>query len=155
MVITRRVHGAGGGSIEASGTFSELLGSGGDAKIMEARAVYQPLLDWLDEPGGDDRDDVASAAVFTTQQATQIAPALRKAVYEAPAPTATNITVYDAGAYGGITTGTTALMVRVMAAAPGPVGFETLPVDVIRHSHGHNEVVVWTSVPDQVALPSL
>lgn len=87
VVITDRV-----GGVKRSPTFDALLGTGGDAKTVEARAVYQPLLDWLDEAGGDERDDVVSAAVFTTQRATQIVPALRKGVLAAPAPVATGIT---------------------------------------------------------------
>ena len=88
LVITNRI-----GGVKASATFEALMGTGGDAKTMDARAAYQPLLDWLDEPGGDDRDDVVSAAVFTTQRATQIVPALRNGVLAAPAPVASNITV--------------------------------------------------------------
>ena len=86
LVITDRI-----GGVKASPTFEALLGTGGDSKTMDARAVYQPLLDWLDEPGGDERGDVVSAAVFTTQRATQIVPALRNGVLAAPAPVATNI----------------------------------------------------------------
>lgn len=88
LVITDRV-----GGVKASATFEALLGSGGDARTIEARAVYQPLLDWLDEPGGDARADVVSAAVFTTQRATHIVPALRNGVRGAAQPTAGNITV--------------------------------------------------------------
>ncbi|MBA3503904.1 MAG: hypothetical protein M4D80_40815 [Myxococcota bacterium] len=87
LVITDRV-----GGVKASPTFEALLGTGGDAKTVEARTTYQPLLDWLAEPGGDDRDDLVSAAVFTTQRVTQIVPALRKGVLAAPAPVATGIT---------------------------------------------------------------
>jgi predicted esterase len=87
LVITDRV-----GGVKASPTFEALLGSGGDTKTVDARAVYQPLLDWLDEPGGDERGSVVSAAVFTTQRVTQIVPALRKGVLAAPAPVATGIT---------------------------------------------------------------
>jgi hypothetical protein len=89
LVITERV-----GGVKRAITFNDLMGKGGDARLVEARAVYQPLLDWLDEPGGDDRGDVVSAAVFTTQRVTQIVPALRKAVFAAPQPVATDITVY-------------------------------------------------------------
>ena len=86
LVITHRI-----GNVEPSPTFTELLGGAGDARIAEARAAYQPLLDYLDEPGGDDRDDVVSAAVFTTQRATHVVPAIRNAVLAAPAPVAANV----------------------------------------------------------------
>jgi hypothetical protein len=41
-----------------------------DPAIARAQERYAPFLDWLDEPGGDERADVVSAAVFTTQSAT-------------------------------------------------------------------------------------
>ena len=88
MVITKRV-----GNVMRSATFDALMATTADTKTSEARVVYQPLLDWLDEPDGDERDDVVSAAVFTTQRATQIVPALRKGVFGAPLPVATNIVV--------------------------------------------------------------
>lgn len=89
LVITKRVTG-----VLSAPTFDELVGDGGDARVAAARAVYQPLLDWLDEPGGDDRGDVVSAAVFTTQRATQILPALRKGILGTPQPVAADIMVY-------------------------------------------------------------
>ena len=100
LVITNRV-----GNVQASSTFAAILGSGGDARTVAARATYQPLLDYLDEAGGDARDDVVSAAVFTTQRATHVVPALRKGVFAAPAPVASNITPGTATAALGIFTG--------------------------------------------------
>ncbi|MGE0551368.1 MAG: hypothetical protein AB7O24_12125 [Kofleriaceae bacterium] len=91
LVITKRVHDTGGRAIGASETFATLLGQGGDATIRSARARYQPLLDWLDQPGGDDRDDIASAAVFTTQRFTHVVAGIRSAVLALPAPTASNV----------------------------------------------------------------
>ena len=74
LVITNRV-----GDVAPSGDWSSLRAkSGGNAAIVAAREVYAPLFAWLDEPGGDERDDVVSAAVFTTQHATDIMPAIRK-----------------------------------------------------------------------------
>lgn len=91
LVVTRRVNGSGGDAVVAASDLSSLVGTGGDAAIVHAREVYQPLLDLLDEPGGDERADLVSAAVFTTQHATHVAPALRKAVFAAPAPVATDV----------------------------------------------------------------
>ncbi len=91
LVITSRLRSGGGGSVHPSTEMSALLGTGGDASIAHAREVYQPLLGYLDEPGGDERGDVVSAAVFTTQRATHVAPALRKAVFAGPAPVATSV----------------------------------------------------------------
>jgi hypothetical protein len=93
LVITNRVHDPDGDSVETAAAFRELMGSGGSGAIAEARAVYEPLLAYLDEPGDDDRGDVISAAVFTTQRALHIMPAIRKGVQSAPAPTAGTIAV--------------------------------------------------------------
>jgi predicted esterase len=93
LVITNRVHAADGSPIEAAPDFTALLGTGGDAAIAHARTVYQPLLKWLDQPGDDERADVVSAAVFTTQHATFIGAAIRQGVFGTPAPVATNLAV--------------------------------------------------------------
>lgn len=91
LVITRRVRGADGGAVLAPAEATEVFGAGADPAFARARAVYQPLLELLDEPGGDERGDVVSAAVFTTQRATFVAAALRKAVFAAPAPVAADV----------------------------------------------------------------
>jgi hypothetical protein len=91
LVITKRLASEGGGSVVRDADWSALAGSGGSAAIANAREVYAPLLSWLDEAGGDDRDDVVAAAVFTTQNATAIVPAIRRAVFGTPAPVARDI----------------------------------------------------------------
>jgi predicted esterase len=88
VVITDRARSASGGDVLAPAAFQALLDGGGDPALA---AVYEPLLAWLDEPGGDDREDVASATVFTTQRATDIALAIRKGVFGTPAPVAANV----------------------------------------------------------------
>lgn len=95
LVITTRVTSAGGGAIGAAPEMTKLVGSDATAEIVHAREIYQPLLDLLDEPGDDERADVATAAVFTTQHATAIAGALRKGVLEAPAPVAADVVVLN------------------------------------------------------------
>jgi predicted esterase len=87
-VITDRARAASGGDVLAPASFQALLDGRGDPALA---AAYEPLLAWLDEPGGDDRDDVVSAAVFTTQRAMDIAPAIRKGVFGTPAPEAANV----------------------------------------------------------------
>jgi len=91
LVITRRVLGADGGPVAVASDLAAVVGTGGDASIAHAREVYLPLLELLDEPGGDERADLVSAAVFTTQRATHVAAALRKAVFAAAAPVASNV----------------------------------------------------------------
>lgn len=62
-----------------------------DPDLARAQMVYAPLLAWLDEPGGDERGDVVSAAVFTTQDCSSMMDDLRAAVWQEPAPRALNI----------------------------------------------------------------
>jgi hypothetical protein len=98
LVITHRVSSADGGAVLATTDWAEVLGTGSaPAAIERARTVYAPLLAWLDEPGGDDRDDVVSAAVFTTQNATKFGAALRKGVFGTPAPVARDIMTTQMG----------------------------------------------------------
>lgn len=94
LVITDRVRAASGGDVLAAAAFRDLVGDGGGIPVANAREVYAPLLAWLDEPGGDERANVVSATVFTTQRATTIAEALRRGVLAAPAPVATDVIVY-------------------------------------------------------------
>ncbi len=91
LVITNRVGAASGGDVETDADWNALRGTGGNDAIAAARTVYQPLFDWLDEPGDDDADDVVAAAVFTTQDAISIMPKIRKAVYSVAAPVARDL----------------------------------------------------------------
>ncbi len=92
LIVTDRIRDAAGSSVSPSTELSELLGEGGDQLIVDAREVYTPLLDYLDEPGGDERENIVSATVFTTQSALSIVPALRKAVFATAEPVATDVT---------------------------------------------------------------
>ena len=91
LVVTDRVTGN-GVPVQRAPAFDQLMGTGGQPEIVAAREVYAPLLAWLDEPGGDERTDVVTAAVFTTQRATATVPAIRQAIFAAPAPVATGVT---------------------------------------------------------------
>jgi hypothetical protein len=93
LVMTTRLASSDGGSVNRDDDFSALVGDGGSSAIANARDVYAPLLTWLDEAGGDDRDDVVAAAVFTTQNATAIMPAIRKAVFNTAAPVARDFSI--------------------------------------------------------------
>ncbi|HUS30165.1 MAG TPA: hypothetical protein VMZ53_16775 [Kofleriaceae bacterium] len=98
LVVTKRVHDSNGNTIQRDGDFSSLITStGGSEAISVIRTTYEPLLSWLDEAGGDERGDVIAASVFTTQHATKFGPALRKGVYGAPAPVATDLMKGPAG----------------------------------------------------------
>jgi hypothetical protein len=92
LVITKRLSSADGGGVNAQSDWNAVVGEGTTtAPVMKARTVYAPLLAWLDEAGDDDRGDVVAAAVFTTQHATQIMPAIRKAVFGVAAPIARDV----------------------------------------------------------------
>jgi hypothetical protein len=89
LVITNRLSSGDGGDVNPQSDWSAVIGEGAvAAPLMKAREIYAPLLAWLDEPGDDDRGDVVAAAVFTTQHATQIMPAIRKAVFGVAPPVA-------------------------------------------------------------------
>lgn len=91
LVITNRIRALDGSDVGAQADWSALASDGGGDKLAKARDVYAPLMAWLDEPGDDERGDVIAAAVFTTQHATRIMPAIRKAVFGTPAPVARDV----------------------------------------------------------------
>ncbi len=95
LVVTTRVKDTAGREIGPAPEMTKLVGTGGDTGIAHAREVYAPLLAYLDEAGDDERNDVATAAVFTTQHATQAARALYRGVARAPRPIATDVTVLN------------------------------------------------------------
>ncbi len=97
LVLTDRMSSGDGGNVLAQSDWSALAGSGGSPAIEKAREVYAPLFAWLDEPGGDERGDVVSAAVFTTQTATNIVPAIRKAVFGTAPPVARDLEMSQMG----------------------------------------------------------
>jgi predicted esterase len=111
LVVTNRVRAEDGSPVVASGDFEAVLSGRTDVapEVATARIRYRPLLDWLNQPGHDDRATVVAAAVFTTQDATSGMNRLYQAVHRQPAPsardvqlvaTAPSFTVYD-GAYDG------------------------------------------------------
>jgi hypothetical protein len=93
LVVTRRL------DVAPAPDFQAILATNtpADPVLVRAREVYEPLLTWLDEPGGDERSDVASAAVFTTQTVTPIMGLLRERVRSLPAPLAREVAPRDAG----------------------------------------------------------
>jgi dienelactone hydrolase len=86
LVVTDRVSAADGSAVVAAPDWLALGGAPTDPDLARAAEVVAPLVAWLDEPGGDDRADVVTAAVFTTQRSTEIMPKLRERVWELPAP---------------------------------------------------------------------
>lgn len=101
LVITSRVRSADGTALAAPADFEAIAGASApsDPALAAAQTTYAKLWAYLDQPGGDERADVVSAAVFTTQHATDMMPLLRKKVWSMPAPTPTTIT--NAGSAGG------------------------------------------------------
>jgi predicted esterase len=89
VVVTRRVLGADGGPVVRGPDFDAIAGDAGlsDPALVRARAVYAPLLEWLDEEGGDERADVVAAALFTTARATDLLGRIREVIWrDLPAP---------------------------------------------------------------------
>jgi hypothetical protein len=97
LVVTNRVHDAAGAPIEATSEFRTTLASA---------EWYAPLRAYLDQPGDDERKDVVSAAVFTTQHATDVGLAIRKGVFGTTAPVAAGITAGNAAPQYSVFTGT-------------------------------------------------
>jgi hypothetical protein len=83
LVITNRVKDTTGAAVQATSEFQSTLAKS---------PWYAGLRTWLDQPGDDERKDVISAAVFTTEHATNIALAIRNGVFGTAAPTAAGIT---------------------------------------------------------------
>jgi hypothetical protein len=98
LVVTRRVRSAGGDPIEADDDFRAVLAPDApdDPDLARAHAIYQPLGDWLDEAGGDERADLAAAAVFTTGAPTELLGRVREVILrDVPAPEAREVTLVD------------------------------------------------------------
>ncbi len=96
LVVTRRLN------AHPAPDFEAILAPDGpgaptDPVLVRARDAYAPLMAWLDEPGGDERTDVASAAVFTTQSVTGIMGLLRQRVRSLPMPVAREVVARDSG----------------------------------------------------------
>lgn len=91
LLVTRRLRATNGSPVSASADFLAVMAGARDPDPAVARAqrIYAPLAAWLDQPGGDERADVVSASVFTTQDATSLMGKIRRVIWEQlPAPTA-------------------------------------------------------------------
>jgi len=79
LVVTRRLRGVDGTPVLPSPDWLAVRGGAplADPDLTVARTAAQPLLDWLDEAGGDERIDVVAAAVFTTQTTRDMVQKLR------------------------------------------------------------------------------
>jgi predicted esterase len=67
-----------------------------DPDLARAWTIYQPLAEWLDEPGGDEREDVVSAAVFTTGAPTALLGRVRDVILrDVPVPVAREVALLD------------------------------------------------------------
>jgi dienelactone hydrolase len=89
LVLTDRLRATDGTAVAAAPDFAAIAGNAvpDDAALARAQTLYQPLWDWLDEAGGDERGDVISAAVYTTQDATSLLGKVRQVIWDTvPAP---------------------------------------------------------------------
>ena len=94
LIATKRLRSRDGGDVLASDDFKTLLAvsAPAGARLARAHQIYEPLGAYLDAAGGDERADVVSAAVFTTQNATQLMGRLRAVIYrDVEAPVARDI----------------------------------------------------------------
>ena len=96
LVVTNRLQSAGGGSILTTSDFRAVMGEEvpEEARLAGAQQVYQPLLAYLDDVGGDERGDVVNAAVFTTQNATGVLGKFREVIRrDVPVPIARGVNI--------------------------------------------------------------
>lgn len=96
LVVTRRVTSIADVPIAPSGDFFAVVSDepATDLDLARAQTIYQPLWQWLDEPGGDERSDIASAAVFTTGDPTDLMRRIRDVVWrDLPMPRPSNVTL--------------------------------------------------------------
>lgn len=97
LVVTTRLHDLKDWPVARDDDFAAMAGSGAlTGELARARDRYAPLWSWLDEPGGDERADVVSAAVFTTQSVTGIMGQLREVVRALPPVVARDVVRRDA-----------------------------------------------------------
>jgi len=87
VVATNRLRAEDGSPVTVAPVFSEILApeTSSDPAIANAQATYAPLIQWLDDEGGDERADVVNASVFTTQYPTELMGRFRRVVYETTA----------------------------------------------------------------------
>ncbi len=98
LVATRRLRAAGGDPIAPDADFLAVLAADApdDPDLARAHDIYQPLGDWLDEAGGDEREDLVAAAVFTTGAPTELLGRVREVIQrDLPAPVARGVALLD------------------------------------------------------------
>ncbi|HEU5061114.1 MAG TPA: hypothetical protein VFU21_31500 [Kofleriaceae bacterium] len=98
LVATRRITSAAGDPVEPDDDFRAVLAPDApdDPDLARAHAIYQPLGAWLDEAGGDERADVAAAAVFTTGAPTELLGRVREVILrDLPAPVAREVVLVE------------------------------------------------------------
>lgn len=101
LVVTSRLQATDGTPVTAADDFLAVMATEppeDDPAVQRARDIYAPLAAWLDAPGGDERGDVVSAAVFTTQDITSLMGRVRQVIEEdVPAPEARDVVRMEDG----------------------------------------------------------
>jgi hypothetical protein len=81
VIVTNRLQSS-TGQLSRDIDFEALIGEASNApEFAKAALAYAPLLSYLDQAGGDERSDVVSAAVFTTQSVSGLLRSVREVIH--------------------------------------------------------------------------
>jgi hypothetical protein len=97
VVVSDRVRSADGGSVVAGSGFAAVRSRDvtTDPELAPVQAAMSPLWAWLDQPGGDEREGVVTATVFTTQHATGIVGLLKDRIDALASPASHDLVVFQ------------------------------------------------------------
>jgi predicted esterase len=122
-----------------------------DPDLARVQTAMQPLWSYLDDAGGDERGDVITATVFTTQHATEIVGLLRDRIDELPAPEGHDIVEVETSPNASMT------LFDGTYEAPnfqsGEVPYRSAGGDIVLADDGLPQIQVTESLRFSVSIP--
>ncbi len=154
-VVTTGVRTVDGEPFTADEDFAALVDSEDRPDVAAARAVFQPLFDYLAEAALDPAD-LAAATVFTTQRVTGVVRLARDVVRELPAPTLDNLTLVQQATHYDLYEGTYSAPIFQQGEAPyrqegGGIVVDAQGVPVVQRME---ELRVAISIPVGDPMPA-